>query len=103
MTVTLSNYFLNPIIMIYNFVSGNDFIIKGNKNFFYFFINLILSFIISITGLVFNEFIVLFFCGLEYNTYKQITKRSTAVNNEMIELRDNAMDDDNDLDKNDVI
>ena len=101
MTVTLSNYFLNPIIMIYNYIFGSDFTIRGNKNFPYFFINLILSFIISITGLVFNEFIVLFFCGLELNTYKQITTRAESLNNEIIELRN--MEDDNDLDKDDDI
>ena len=101
MTVNLSNYFLNPIIMIYNYIFGSDFIIRGNKNLFYFLINLILSFIISITGLVYNEFIVLFFCGLELNTYKQITRRAESLNNEIIELRN--MEDDNDLDKDDDI
>ena len=99
MTVNLSNYFLNPIIMIYNYIFGSDFIIRGNKNLFYFLINLILSFIISITGLVCNEFIVLFFCGLEHNTYEQITKRSIAANNDIIELR--SMSDDNNSEKDD--
>ena len=38
--------------------------------------NLILSFIISITGFVFNEFIVLIWCGLERDTYQEISRRS---------------------------
>ena len=84
--------------MIYNFISGNDFIIGGSENLFYFLINLILSCIISITGLVYNEFIVLFFCGLERNTYKEITKRSKIVN-ETMQLIDTA--DDNDTEKED--
>ena len=87
--------------MIYNFISGNDFIIGGSKNLFYFLINLILSFIISITGLVYNEFIVLFFCGLEHNTYKEITKRSKDVD-ELIELREMADDNDTEKDDDDI-
>ena len=94
MTVTLLNYFSNPIFMIYNYILGSDFTIGGNKNLFYFLINLILSSIISITGLVFSEIIVLYFCGLEHNTYKQITERSNSSINEMFEFGDMTIVDD---------
>ena len=101
MTVTLSNYFLNPIIMTYNYILGNDFIIEGNKNIFYFLINLILSCIITLTGLVFNEFIVLFCCGMEHNTYKEITSRSKDYSSQILELKDLHDDTSSDNNNND--
>ena len=77
MTQSLAYYCLDPFFMIYEFAAGNDFITLGKRNYFHFFLNLILSFVISITGFVFNEFIVLFWCGLERDTYKEISRRST--------------------------
>ena len=74
--------------MTYNYILDNDFIIGGNRNISYFLINLILSCIISITGLVFNEFIVLFCCGMEKNTYKEISSRSIYYSSQNIELKD---------------
>ena len=82
MTESLSNYILNPIIMIYRYILGDDFMVEGKKNLPYFIINLILSIIISFTGLVFNEFIILFCCGLEHNTYKQIIQRALPTKSE---------------------
>ena len=95
MAETLSNYFSNPIFIIYVYISGDDFIIKGEKNISYFIINLILSFIITLTGLVFNEFVVLFCCGLEYNTYKQITQRAKDMEVNYNELNDVTGDENN--------
>ena len=34
MAVTLSNYCLNPLFMIYDFASGDDYIIKEEKMFY---------------------------------------------------------------------
>ena len=62
--------------MIYYFCSDNDFITNGNKNYAYFFINLIISLILSFFGFVFNEFIILFCCELEIDTHSQIVTRS---------------------------
>lgn len=76
MTQSLAYYCLDPFFMIYDFAAGNDFITFQTRNYFHFFLNLILSFIISITGFVFNEFIVLFWCGLERDTYQEISRRS---------------------------
>ena len=76
MAVTLANYFLNPFFMIYYYSSGDDFLIKGEKNILYFIINFFLAIIIALTGLIFNDFLVFYCCGLERDTYENISKRS---------------------------
>jgi len=53
------------------------------------FIILFLAVIISLCGCVYNEIIILFFCGLEQNTHHQIAKRSSF--NYEIELSDKLM------------
>ena len=103
MAVTLSNYFLNPIFMIYNYILGNDFLIGGKKNLSYFLINLVLSFIISLTAMVFNEFVVLFCCGMERNTYKEIASRSKDYSSQILELNDICNDTLSENDNNDKI
>ena len=85
MTKTLTDYFINPIYLIINYIEG-DFVSNGKQNLFYFLINFILSIIISLCGCIYNEIIVLFFCGLEKNTHHQITKRSFY--NYSVELTD---------------
>ena len=55
------------------------------RNYAYFFINLIISIIISFFGFVFNEFIILFCCKLEKDTHQQIVKRS-MVEEEILKL-----------------
>ena len=76
MTTTFLDYILNPFYMIYDFANDADFNPKGEKNYAYFLLNLILAFIISFCGLVYNEFLILFCCDLELNTHDQIMKRS---------------------------
>ena len=76
MARTLTDYFLNPIYMASEFAFKNDFLRKGERNIAYFVINLILSILISFIGCVYNEFIVLFFCGLEHNTHMKVRERS---------------------------
>ena len=90
LTRALTDYFLNPIYSIFDFYLGNDFISGGEKNIAYFIINAILSFIISICGCVYNEFLILFFCGLEHETHDQITKRGKYIEEDlMLEMNDN--------------
>ena len=79
MAKTLAVYILNPFIYIYYFVIENDFLSQGERNWFYFIINVIIALIISFFGCVFNEFLVLTFCGLEYETHFYVSKR--AFNN----------------------
>ena len=95
MAQTLANFVCNPFYMIYDVISGNDFIVEGEVNYLYFSINLILSIIISFTGFVVNEFIVLFCCGLEYNTYRQISERAKNLDLDLNEL-DSVKDEEND-------
>ena len=51
--------------------------------------------IISFFGLAFNEFIILYFCGLEKDTHLQIVKRS-AKDEKSVEFEDIINVDDND-------
>ena len=76
MVTTLQDYVLNPIYLIYYFCAHNDFKNNGKLYVLYFIINIIISLIISFFGCVYNEFIILFFCGLEYNTHDQVSKRA---------------------------
>ena len=76
---TLTDYLLNPIYIIIDFSRKKDFLKDGKRNILYFIVNFILSFIITICGCVYNEFIVLFFCKLEHNTHHEISKRATYL------------------------
>ena len=83
MAKTLAVYILNPFLYIYYFIIENDFISDGERDYFYFIINIIIAVIISFFGFVFNEFIVLSFRGLDYETHFSISNR--ALNLEKIE------------------
>ena len=69
------------------------FISKGKRNYVYFLINLIISLIISFLGLVYNEFLILFFCNLDIDTHLQISRRS-ITEADIIYLEDIDPDDD---------
>ena len=94
MARTLTDYILNPIYMSVDFSLEKDFLRKGERNFAYFFVNLILSIIISFIGCVYDEFIVLFFCGLDHNTHAQVSTRAIFQK----ELDDKSLDKDDDDD-----
>ena len=83
MELTLSDYFLNPFYIIFNYING-DFKSKNGQNIAYFVLNLILSSLTAFSAFIYNEFIVLFCFGFERNTYDQITKRSF---DEKVEMR----------------
>ena len=63
-TKALSDYIFVPLLIIYYFIFDNDFTVNNNKIYYYFILNLIISFIIVICGLIYNEFLVLFFWNL---------------------------------------
>ena len=89
MVTTLAEYVLNPLYFIYFYFGLNDFIQKkdGKLDVAYFIINIIISLIISFFGCVYNEFIILFFCGLERNTHDQVSKRaSSKIDENLTEL-----------------
>jgi len=76
MTKTLTDYVLNPVYLTINYIEG-DFVSRGKQNIIYFLINLFMSIIITLCGSVYNEIVILFFCGLEKDTYTQVSERST--------------------------
>ena len=88
MAATLSQYFLNPIYITINFILGNDFNSNGKRNYIYFIINFLLSFIISFCGCVYNEFLILFFYGLQYETHDQISSRAATMSIDEYDLND---------------
>jgi hypothetical protein len=105
MVTTLAEYVLNPLYFIYFYFGLNDFIQKkdGKLDVAYFIINIIISLIISFFGCVYNEFIILFFCGLEVDTHDQVSKRANikAIRETKVELikiddDDISFDDDRD-------
>ena len=79
MNKNLADIIINPLYIIYYFISGVDSMKIGEKNYAYFFVNLVLLIIFDICGLIFNEFLILFCCGLNYNTYKSITFRASKI------------------------
>ena len=89
MARSLTDYFINPLYLIYYFAMGKDFLNEGERDIIYFIVNLITSIIISFCGCIYNEFIVLYFCGLETNTHKQISERSDNLTKELINYKDN--------------
>ena len=81
MTRALAETILDPFIITYSLI--NDYYhLKDNNHhitwffWFYYGINILLSIIMSFCSCVYNDFIVLYCCGLEYNTYLEVSKRS---------------------------
>ena len=88
MVLTLSDNIFNPIDIIISYVVNDDFNTGEGQNIFYFIINLIMSLIITLSTFIYNEFVVLFFCGLETDTHDQIAKRAK---NEWIEMSNSRL------------
>ena len=93
---TIGYYMLNPLLLIFCFFLENDFLYKGKQNILYMIINIILALIITFFGGVYNEFIILYCCGLEHGTHKEISNRANQIG--LFDLND-IHDDDNDDDK----
>ena len=76
MAKTLAVYILNPFLYLYYFIKGNDFVSNNERNYFYFIVNMFIALIVSFFGCVFNEFLVLSFCGLDHETFYSVSKRA---------------------------
>jgi hypothetical protein len=75
MTRALAESILDPFIIAY-YMFDHEQIKNGNYNFWVFFgVILICSIIMPISSCVYNEFIILFCCGLEHETHIEITRR----------------------------
>jgi hypothetical protein len=100
---SLIHFFLNPLFYIGYFFLEMEF----NHNIIYFIINEIISLFISFFGCFFNELIILFCCGLEFETQEVIANRaieseniSNMNKNTLIaELDDNSSSGNNNVDK----
>ena len=88
MAKTLAVYILNPLIYTYHFVREDDFLLDKERNLFYFLVNIFIAVIISFFGCVFNEFIVLSFCKLDYETHHEITRRASETTEDKFRLMD---------------
>ena len=77
MARTLIDYLMNPFFIIYYFFTGKDF----NNNYLYFIISEIISIVEDLFGGIYNEYIILFLCGMEYETKDMITKRALSLEN----------------------
>ena len=86
MVKSLAGFFLNPLLIFYYFINENDFISKGNRNYFYFFINIILSLTINFFACIYNEVFILSCFSLKKDTHLGITERSKK--NATTELQD---------------
>ena len=88
----LSDIIINPIYIIYYFAVGEDFVDNKGKNYFYFFLNLILLILFDFFGLIYNEFLIINCCGLDYNTYNSISFRAYELE-EMEKINESEDDD----------
>ena len=79
MTRALAESIIDPVDFIYLYIKGK---INGKKdNYYYYIIIAIALFIISFLSFVYNDFIVLYCFGLEYNTHLEIQKRAILYEN----------------------
>ena len=93
MASSLSEFILNPIYIIFSLFVEDDFLHNKKRNYIYFSINLILTIIISLCGCVYNEFIILFFWGLQHETYKEISLRAALPDHNIELYNTNECDD----------
>ena len=95
MAATLAEYLYNPLYIISSLILHNDFISNRKRNYLYFSINLFLSIIISFSGCIYNEFIILLCCGLQNETHHVISIRASLTKMQFeLEDMDECDDDD---------
>ena len=86
---------LDPLLFLYNFFTFSD---KDDYEgyYVYFSIVIISLTVIAFFSLVYNDFIILYCCGLEYNTYSEINKRINKASFQKNDYEDDINDDMND-------
>ena len=99
MTRALAESILDPLFTIYYFffeIRDEKF---TSKFWIYFVINFICSIIMALCSSIYNEFIILYYCGLEYETLFEIRKRSINIelNNGGEEVEETNSETENDL------
>ena len=92
MTRALAESILDPFILLYYLKLMND---PETNDYIYFFLIIFCLLIIAICSLIYNDFIVLYCCGMEKNTYLEIKKRSyNNLNNAILNESDSDSDED---------
>ena len=64
----LFDYIITPLLIIYYFISKDN----NDNNLYSFIINLLISIITVFCSLIYNDFIILFCCGMEHNTHYEV-------------------------------
>ena len=89
MVRALADSIKDPLLLVYHLFLNDNKDIKLDS--FFFWINLLISLIVIFFSFVFNEFLILYFCQLEHETFLEIRKRSFNIE-EGLELIENNGD-----------
>ena len=81
MARSMTEYFLNPIINIYYLIKEKDF----HNNYIYFSICEIICIIMDFSFYIYNEYVILSCCGLEYDTRDEICRRISDAETKSLE------------------
>ena len=94
MAKTLIDCFFVPLSIIFYYSIKQDFLIgqKGEQSFPFFICNLILSIIIVFCNCVYNDLFILYCCGLEYNTYNEISERASLKSENVQQSRNKKIE-----------
>ena len=100
-TKNLFDVLMDPLLLvIYFFIEGDLQNMEYNHDRWIIFIcNLIVSLLIIFSCCVYNELFVLFCCGLEYNTHREISKRADYSRIKELNPVDDNDSDDGEYDK----
>ena len=79
---------MNPFFNIYFFYNKIEF----NNNYIHFILSEFISLIVDFFGCIYNEFLVISCCGLDYETHSEIALRAKNSSEDPIEL-DKTLDD----------
>jgi len=96
MTRALTESIIDPFDFICQFFINNNNDRKIKCELLYYIFISILLFITSFLSLIYNDFIILYCCGLEYNTYLEIHKRAISYENLNGDLFEEEEDDNDD-------
>ena len=97
MAKSLMNYLFSPLLNIINFMIKRDFY----QNYYYLIESIIIGLFIDFFACIFLEYIVIYCCGLDYDTKIEISSRS--LNKEMNPenyIFDDDEDEDDDMNNN---
>ena len=90
MARSLIDYFMAPCLNIFSFTETKN--IYKHNHYIYIVLSEVLALVIDFCGLVYNEFLILYFWGLEHDTQDEIHKRSEE-NNSISDILLEEMDD----------